>query len=260
MQKLANLQTFKLHKLDDAQKVLEEAIAIPDIRPALRSACKLDLGDVYLLNNQPWEATLLYSQVEKDFPNTPVGEDAKFRNAKFAYYTGDFTWAKGQLDVLKAATSELIANDALNLSLLIADNVSIDTSGTALKMYARADMQIFAEQQEKAIGILDSINTKFPDNTLSDDILMAKARIAIQGKNYNDAITDLKKIVETHPTDLWADDAVFMLGDIYENQLTDKEQAKTYYQKIITDYAGSLWINEARKRFRILRGDKQDGS
>ncbi|MCC8425162.1 tetratricopeptide repeat protein [Mucilaginibacter sp. UR6-11] len=255
MQKLANLQVFKLHKLTDAQKILEAVVAIPQIQTNLRASCKLDLGDVYLLNNQPWEATLLYSQVEKEYPNTSIGQDAKFRNAKFAYYTGDFTWAKGQLDVLKAATSQLIANDALNLSLLIADNIAVDTSGKALKMYARADMQIFAEQQDNAIRILDSINTKYPDNRLSDDILMAKARIAIQQKNYTGATVDLKKIVADHPADLWADDAVFMLGDIYENQLNDKEQAKGYYQKIITDYGGSLYINEARKRFRKLRGD-----
>ncbi|MBC7400431.1 MAG: tetratricopeptide repeat protein [Mucilaginibacter sp.] len=255
MQKLANLQTFKLHKLNEAQKVLEDALKVPQIRPALLAACKLDLGDIYLLNGQPWEATLLYSQVEKESPNTPIGQDAKFRNAKFAYYTGDFTWAKGQLDVLKAATTQLIANDALNLSLLIGDNITADTTGKALKMYARADLQIFAQQQEKAIAILDSINIKFPDNQLSDDISMAKARIAIQQKSYADAVTHLKKIIADHPSDLWADDAVFMLGDIYENQLNDKEQAKAYYQKIITDYAGSLYINEARKRFRILRGD-----
>jgi tetratricopeptide (TPR) repeat protein len=255
MQRLANLEVFKLHKLPEAQKVLEQAVAIQGLQPNLLAACKLDLGDVYLLNGQPWEATLLYSQVEKDYPNTNVGQDAKFRNARFAYYTGDFTWAKGQLDVLKAATSQLIANDALNLSLLISDNIAVDTSGAALKMYAHADMQIFAQQQDKAIQILDSINIKYPNNQLSDDILMAKARIAIQQKNYNDAVADLKKIVAEHPADLWADDAVFMLGDIYENQLNDKELAKTYYQKIITDYSGSLYINDARKRFRILRGD-----
>ena len=125
MQKLANLQAFKLHKLNDAQKLLEEAINIPNVSgPNLLAGCKLDLGDIYLMNNQPWDATLFYSQVEKDFPNTAIGQDAKFRNAKLAYYTGDFTWAKGQLDVLKAATSQLIANDALNLSLLISDNIA----------------------------------------------------------------------------------------------------------------------------------------
>jgi tetratricopeptide (TPR) repeat protein len=256
MQKLAKLLVFKLHKLPEAQKLLEEVINIPGINNYLQASCKLDLGDIYLVTGRQWDATLLYSQVEKDFPNTDMGQDARFRNAKLAYYTGDFTWAKRQLDVLKAATTQLIANDALNLSLLISDNLAADSTGAALKVYARADLLIFAEEPDKAVATLDSIDKKFPGNTLSDDILMAKARILIQEKNYTDAIAPLKKIVADHPFNLWADDAVFMLGDIYENQLNDKAQAKTYYQKIITDYPGSLWINEARKRFRIIRGDQ----
>ncbi|MCO5946451.1 tetratricopeptide repeat protein [Mucilaginibacter flavidus] len=260
MQKLANLQAFKLHKIADAKALLEDAVKIPGVRPVLLASCKLDLGDVSLLDNKPWDATLLYSQVEIDFKNTAVGQDAKYRNAKLAYYTGDFTWAKGQLDVLKAATSQLIANDALNLSLLISDSIVADTSGAPLKIYARADLALFAEQPEKALITLDSIDVKYPSNSLTDDILMAKARLFIQQKNYADAVPLLKKIAEEHSFDLWADDAVFMLGDIYENQLNDKEKAKIYYQKIITDYAGSLYINEARKRFRVLRGDKNEAA
>ena len=127
-------------------------------------------------------------------------------------------------------------------------------------MYARADLQIFAEDHEKALRILDSIDKKFPGNSLDDDILMAKARLLIQQKEFAGAVPLLKEIADQHSFSLWADDAVFMLGDIYENHLSDKEQAKIYYQKIITDYAGSLWINEARKRFRLLRGDKNDVS
>ncbi len=260
MQKLANLQAFKLHDITGAQKILEDAVALPGIRPNLLASCKLDLGDMLLLNNHPWDATLLYSQVEKDFPNTSVGQDAKYRNAKMAYYTGDFAWAKGQLDVLKAATSQLIANDALNLSLLISDNTQADSTGGALKFYARADLQIFAERPEKALKILDSIDVKFPGNALTDDILMARARLFIQQNEYNSAVPLLKKIADEHASSLWADDAVFMLGDIYENHLNNKELAKTYYQKIITDYAGSLYIDEARKRFRLLRGDKNEAS
>ena len=258
IQKLANLKAFKLHKLKEAQTLLEEAIKIPDLRPSLLATCKLDLGDILLLNNQPWDATLLYSQVEIDFKNTMVGQDAKYRNAKLAYYTGDFVWAKGQLDVLKAATSQLIANDALNLSLLIGDNMVVDSTGKALKMYAQADLLLFAEEPEKALLILDSIGKKYPLNSLTPDIIMAKARLLILQKDYEGAVKQLKIIAADYSSSLWADDANFMLGDLYENQLLDKEQAKFYYQKIITDFAGSLFINEARKRFRLLRGDKNE--
>ncbi|WP_345954965.1 tetratricopeptide repeat protein [Mucilaginibacter sp. PAMB04168] len=260
MQKLANLQAFKLHKLNEAQKLLEEAVNIKTLRPQLMAGCKLDLGDVYLINNQPWEATLIYSQVEKAYAGTPMAQDANYRNAKLSYYTGDFKWAKGQLNVLKAATSQLIANDALNLSLLIADNLVADTAGNALKLYARADLLIFAEQPNKAMLTLDSIDKKFPGNALQDDILMAKARLFLQKKEYQAAAVNLKEIVANHPADLWADDAVYMLGTIYEEQLNDKEAAKTYFQKIITDYPGSVWIGNARKHFRILRGDKADSA
>ncbi|MES2277840.1 MAG: tetratricopeptide repeat protein [Bacteroidota bacterium] len=259
MQKLARLQAFKMHKLPAAQKMLEEIIKLPNVNSNMLSSCKLDLGDVYVMSNQPWEATLLYSQVEKSNADVATTQDAKLRNAKLAYYTGDFTWAKGQLDILKAATTQLIANDALNLSLLIKDNLEEDSTGAALKIYARADLWIFKEQPDKAVQALDSIDKQFPNNTLADDILMAKARILIQQKEYALAAPLLQKIADEHKLDLWADDAVFMLGDLYENHLQDKEKAKAFYQRIITDYPGSLWINEARKRFRILRGDKMNG-
>lgn len=260
MQKLARLQAFKLHKTAEAEKLLEQAVKIPDLQQALLADCKMDLGDVYLLNNEPWEATLLYSQVEKGFPNTNIAQEAKYRNARLAYFTGDFTWAKAQLDVLKAATSQLIANDALNLSLLITDNTAFDSTGNALKMYARADFLIYKEQTERALKTLDSIDRVYPGNTLADDILMAKARIFIQQKQYAAALTPLQKIVADHPTELWADDAVFMMADLYENRLNDKAKAQQLYQKIITDYPSSLWISEARKKFRALRGDALPGS
>ncbi|RFZ81050.1 outer membrane protein assembly factor BamD [Mucilaginibacter terrenus] len=258
MEKLATLQAFKLHKLKEAQSLLQAAVNIQGARPNLIATCKLDLGDVYLLNNRPWDATLEYSQVEKDNSaiSTAIGQEALFRNAKLAYYMGDFTWSRGQLDVLKAATTQLIANDALNLSLLISDNLAADSTGAALKMYARADLLIFSEQTEKAIKTLDSIGKKYPENGLAADILMAKTKIAMQQQDYANAITLLKQIADKYPDNLWADDAVYMLGDIYENSLSNPDLAKTYYQKIIADYPGSLWLNEARKRFRLLRGDK----
>ncbi len=260
MQKLASLQAFKLHKLDAAQRLLEEAVNLQNLRPQLMAGCKLDLGDVYLMNGQPWEATLTYSQVEKAYPGTPIAQDANYRNAKLAYYTGDFKWAKGQLNVLKAATSQLIANDALNLSLLIGDNLQVDTAGSALKMYARADLQIFKEEPQKALITLDSIDKKYPGNPLNDDILMARARILIQQKNYRAAVEHLKQIITDHPTGLWADDAVYLLATLHEEELNDKQTAKNFFQKIITDYPGSIWIGNARKHFRLLRGDKPDSS
>jgi TolA-binding protein len=136
----------------------------------------------------------------------------------------------------------------------------LTAAGNALKMYARADLLIFAEQTDKAILTLDSIGKKYPGNALAADVLMAKTRILIQQKQYTDAVVLLKQIADNYADNLWADDAVFMLGDLYENKLNNPALAQTYYQKIITDYPGSLWLNDARKRFRLLRGDKNEAS
>ncbi len=252
---LANLQAYYLHKLDDATEVLEAALKTPNLPPSMVSQIKLELGDLYVLSGDVWEAVLVYGQVEKAAANEPTGQEAKFKGAKLSYYQGEFSWAKAQLDVLKSSTSNLIANDALNLSLLIQENTNTLADTNALKKYAYADLLIFKNQPDQALKVLDSIHSLFPGNSLEDDILMSKARIYLKKDQIEDAVSQLQAIVDNYGGDLWADDALFTLGDIYETKLKGPEKAKACFQKIITDMPGSLHVAEARKRFRTLRGD-----
>ena len=253
---LAKLQAYYLHKPNEAKIALEGLLNTPGLTSSAIGQIKLELGDVYVVADEIWDAALLYGQVEKQFPNEFLGQEAKARNAKLAYYRGDFAWAKIQLDVLKGATSQLMANDALNLSLLMSDNLQNESDTSALKKYAYADLLIFKNLSEQALVVLDSINILYPKNSLADDILMAKAKIYIAKNDYSEAIAQLQKIVTDYPTGLWADDATFMMADMYETKLSQSDKAKELYQKIITDFPGSLYIIEARKRFRSLRGDK----
>jgi tetratricopeptide (TPR) repeat protein len=157
---------------------------------------------------------------------------------------------------LKSSTSQLIANDALNLSLLISDNLQNENDTAALKKYSEAELNIFKNQQEKAFEILDSINILFPANSLADDILMVKSKMYINTSKFDQAVENLQTIIANFSTELWGDDALFILADIYETKLHQPEKAIELYQRIIDDYSGSLYIIEARKRFRQLRGDK----
>jgi outer membrane protein assembly factor BamD (BamD/ComL family) len=256
IRQLAKLQAYYLHKPDEAKIGLEELLNMPRLMPSVIGQIKLELGDTYVLADEVWDAALVYGQVEKQFPNEVLGQEAKVRNAKLAYYKGDFAWAKIQLDVLKGATSQLMANDALNLSLLMSDNLQNEADTSALKKYAYADLLIFKNLPDQALAVLDSINIVYPKNSLADDILMAKAKIYIAKNKYPDAIAQLQKMMIDYPTDIWADDAVFMMADIYETKLNNLDKAKELYQKMITDFPGSLYVIEARKRFRNLRGDK----
>jgi len=256
IRQLCNLQAYYLQKPQEAAESLENLLESPGLPPSTVAPAKLELGDIYILTGEVWEAALVYGQVEKQFADEPPGQEAKFKNARLSYFQGDFMWAKAQLDVLKASTSQLYANDALNLRLLISDNLQNETDTNALKTYARADLSIFKNQPERALIILDSIHKQFPGNSLADDILMAKARVYIKQNNVSAASAELQAIIENFSFDLWADDALFTLAGIYESALKNPEKAQQLYQKIITDFPGSLYVVEARKRFRLLRGDK----
>lgn len=256
IRQLANLQAFYLQKPAEAGEELQKLIALPGIPPVILAQAKLELADIYILTGDVWEAALLYGQVEKQFSNDPYGQEAKFKNAKLSYFQGDYIWSKAQLDVLKSSTTQLIANDALNLSLLISDNLQKETDTAALRKYSYADLLIFKNQPDKALSLLDSLNILYPGNSLADDILMAKSRIFLKSSETDKAVAQLQEIVDKHTSDLWGDDALFMLADLYENKLSQPSKALELYQKIITDFPGSLYVIEARKRFRLLRGDK----
>ena len=207
------------------------------------------------MKNMVWDAMLMYGQVDKDFKEDALGEEARFLNAKVSYYTGDFDWAKTQLDVLKGSTSELISNDAIALSVFITDNTGLDTSYVAMDMYARGDLLIYQNRNDEAVKTLDSLALRFPSTSLQDDILFAKARIYLQERKYDDAAKMFTDLGDSYSTDLLGDDATFQLAELEEKFLNNKDKAMELYKSILTKYPGSIYVIEARKRYRDLGGD-----
>jgi tetratricopeptide (TPR) repeat protein len=252
---LAHLQAFYLGETNEAIELLLEAINIPKAALQNQAECKLELADIYLFSDEQWEATLLYSQVEKTFKNEPLGHEAKFRNAKLSFYIGEFDWARAQLDILKAATSKLIANDALELSLMISDNIEEDSVTTPLSMFAKADLLEFRNRDNDALAVLDSALTLYPMHSIIDNVLFKKAEINSKNGKFENAAKYYTEITEKFPLDLLGDDALFSLASLYESQLNDKPKAMLLYETILTQYPGSLYVVEARKRFRSLRND-----
>ena len=189
------------------------------------------------------------------FKDAPLGHEAKFRNAKLSFYRGDFEWAQAQLEVLKGSTSELIANDALQLSLEIQDNLGTDSTSVPLTLFAEADFLIFQNHLKEAEEKLDTINKQFPSNTLDDYILMERAEIALKKHDYPAALAQYEKVYTNYKDGIFADDALYKAAQVEENNVVDVEKAKALYEKLLVEYKGSVYAVEARTRFRILRGD-----
>ena len=253
---LADLEAFYLKDLDKASSLLEELINFPMIDRKVQSQAKISLGDFNLIKAERWEASLLYSQVDKLYKDDALGHEARFKNAKLSYYFGDFEWAKAQFSVLKASTSKLISNDAIDMDVFIMENTGMDSTTEALAFYAQAELLVFQNRFDEAFVKLDSLRSTFPNHSLEDDIYYLKAQVYKKLRQYDKAIEAYDKIIVNYKEDIRADNAMFEMAGLYEGPLNNKEKAKELYEKLFTDFSSSTLAVDARKRFRILRGDK----
>ncbi|GIV34932.1 MAG: hypothetical protein KatS3mg031_2467 [Chitinophagales bacterium] len=252
----AELQAFYLNNYDKAISLLDNLIQNRSVEPRLRGEFKLLLGDFYIMKDELWEASLLYGQVDKEFKDEPLGELARFKQAKLSYYRGDFEWAQAQLDILKSATTQLISNDAISLSVFITDNLGLDTTTWPMLKFARADLIFYQNKLSDALQELDSILHVFPTHPLTDDVYFMKAKILMKKHDYTGAAAFLEKIITDYANDLLGDDALFKLAELQETVFQDKEKAMQLYQQLLFNYKDSIYLIEARKRFRKLRGDQ----
>ena len=253
MRNYAHLLAYYADSVQAAADVLYDILDMKKISNKVRDEVKLEMGDLLLFVGEVWDASLLYMQVDKSNHNDALGYQAKFRNAKLLYYTHDFQWAKSQLDVLRSSTTKLIANDAMELSLLISDNMEDDSTYAMLEKYADADLFLYRNQLDSARLILDDITTSALSHPIFDEVLLQEAKICIRQQRYTEADSLLRQLIEQYPAEIVADDAVLLLAQLYEEKLNNIEQACYYYEKLILDYPASLYVDQARKRYNLLK-------
>ncbi len=249
----AHLLAFYLGENKKAVAVLEKGLEIPKLKAEETGMLKAKIADIQVFSGDLWEAALIYSQVIDANKNNSLGDEVKLKKAKLGYYMGNFSWAKAQLDVLKASTSKLTANDAMELSMLIGNNLNLDSTAVPLQLFARADLLFFRNKEAEAMSTLDSIAAIYPYHSLTDNILFRKAKIEIDRNNFQLAAEYLQEITDNFSSGLLADDALYMLADLYNYQLDEKEKAKDLYRNMLTRHPGSVFTEDSRKKFRELR-------
>ncbi len=253
----ANFLAFKQDKQEEAIALLKK-LSEQATRDFDKAMIKLALADILVLQEKFNEALIYYSQVQNLVKNDQISQNARFKVAKTSYYKGDFKWAKQQLDILKSSTSQLIANDAMELSLLIEDNSIEDTTQTALKKYARADLLAFQEKNLEAIQLFEEILNLHKGEKIEDEALLRQAQLFEETGQPEKAEDNYLAIIENFNADILADNAHFYLAELYANELENPEKAKEYYEQIIFNFADSIYFVEARKKYRALRGDYEE--
>ena len=253
--KVAELYGKYLNRPDSAIMELESSMQGMRWPPVFLNRAKILLADMYVLKDEPWEASLLYGQVEKDEAESLTGYEAKLKNARVFYYKGEFELCKEILDVLKQSTSRDISNDAIELGLLIQDILAEDTTGFILSKFAEIDLLAYQGNYPESIDRIEKLAF-----TTSNPVVMEKLRFRLF-KNYeatrqfDKALEELDQIYKAKASDLYLDDALFFSGIIYAEQKKDKEKAMEYFLNLIKEKPGSVYVAEARKRLRTLRGD-----
>jgi len=250
--RFANLSAFKLNNIEKASTLLKTALEIRNIRQSDKANIKLELADITLLDNKKWDAILLYSQIEQRNKNNPIGYEAKLKKAKVSYYLGELDWAKAQLNVLKGSTSKLIANDALDLSQLISENTTLDSSYSAMKYFAEADYLIFQNKTDSAEVKLNAFFKVFPGHSLSDEVHYRIYEIYNSQQRYQEAIAQLDLIIKEHPYESLAAKALYKQAKLFELQNRISESGINY-KKIIIDYPESIYSVEAREQYTKIR-------
>lgn len=256
----AHLLAFYLDQPEAAIKLLTDGLALPGLNLQQTSVLKAELSDVYVYAGKFWDAIISYSQVIESNKASSLGDDVKLRKAKLGFYMGNFKWAKAQLDVLRASTSKLIANDAMYLALFLDENMDGDSVSQPLRMFARADWQLFRNNYTDALTELDSISRLYPYNSLEDDVDFRKGGIYEKQGKYEQAAALLDSVVTKFGSGTLADDALFQLAGIYQNKLNREKDAMELYKKMLTDYPGSVYVIDSRAEYRKIQDALKPGS
>jgi len=249
---------FLAEKYNQKTKAIEnlKALSNKNLNQYEEARVKLKLADILVTDERFNEALIYYSQVQGKVKNDILAQQARFKVARTSYFKGDFEWAQTQLNVLKSSASQLIANDAMQLSLMIRDNSLEDTTQTALKKYATADLKALQGKNEEAIDLLQKLITENKGEAIEDEALLKLGSLYEITGQFEKAIVQYEKLIEFYGEDILADDAYYRLGQLYENKMSDPVKAKQAYETIIFKFEDSIYFVDARKRYRMLRGDE----
>lgn len=250
----AQFNAFHLNNSEKAKTILKSAMEMPINRYQLAEA-KMELADILLYEEKFNQSLLYYSQVNEDMSGDVVGQEASLKTAKTSYFKTDFEWASHQLKVLKSASSQLIANDALDLFLLISDNTVEDSLQVALKKFARADFLLYQNKKKEALTQFQLILKDHKGEDIEAVTLLRIGKIYEKMGDFNSALTSYEAILANHKESIYIDEALYYSAEIYNENLKDPEKAKPLYEEMIFKHEDSIYYVDSRTKYRKLRGD-----
>ena len=256
LQKLqAHFTAFQLKNPEAGKTILKTALDLP-LNQYQQADIKMEMADILLFQERFNQATIIYTQIEDDLKNDATGHEASLKIAKTSYFQTDFVWASKQLKTLKSASTQLIANDAIDLFLLINDNTVADSTQVALKKFAHADFLLYQNKPKDALVEYQQILKDHKGQEIEPVTLYRIGKIFENQGDYPNALSNYQAIINGFKDCIYIDEANYFSAEIYNKYLKDPEKAKKYYEEIIFKHEDSIYFTDARRKYRELRGDK----
>ena len=210
------------------------------------------IGDILIAQGKLEEARAQYQRV-LSFPIlTPEQKtNVEFKIAEVAYFEGKFDDAVKALQPLTQVNSFDVANDALGLSMFIAD--SRKPTDAPLREYAKAALLHRQRKYSEASAIVQNLIVSFPSSILVDRSYIFRAELERKSGQEQQAILTLESFLAKYTDSILRDRAQFDLAELYQSVLHNKEKAVDLYQSLLRDFPNSLLSNEARRRILFLR-------
>ncbi len=250
----ADFSAFHLNNPEKAKAILKSAMEMPINKYQLAEA-KMELADILLYEEKFNQALIYYSQIDEDMAGDAIGQEASLKTAKTSYFKADFEWASHQLKVLKSASSQLIANDALDLFLLISDNTVEDSTQVALKKFARADFLLYQNKKKEALESFQRILKEHKGEDIEAVTLLRIGKTYEKMGDYPNALDNYAEIINKHKESIYIDEALYFSAEIYNEGMKDPERAKPLYEEMIFKHEDSIYYVDSRNKYRKLRGD-----
>lgn len=250
----AHFLAFELNDIPKAKEIIENALKLP-LNNFEQADVKMEMADIFLLQQKFNQALLYYTQIENDLKNDPIGHEASLKAAKTSYFKGDFDWAQKQFGTLKTAVSQLIANDALEYFLLINDSNVADSTQVALKQFAKADYLKYQNKNHEALKVFQQLLLDYKGDQLEAVTQLQIGEIYRELGQFDNALLAFQEIIEKHQESIYIDEALYFSAEILNKKLNKPEEAKAFYEKIIFNHQDSIYFTDSREKYRILRGD-----
>ena len=212
----------------------------------------LSLAEVQTAKNDLRKAREEYVQLAKGSPDQ-YRDRILFRLAELDYFEAQFDSAAALLQRISSNATNDLTNDALQLLYFIQENKGAGQA--ALTGFAAADLLVRQRKYSEARAHYQSVALQYPSTSLVDDATMRSGEMELLLNRIDDALAVFRKVANDMPTSILRDHAQMRIGEVYENRLKNKQKAIEAYEEVLANFPTSLFVEEARKRIRLLRGD-----